>query len=102
MDGFQAMGVLILLALSIVVILTRDMPARQQPTPKRVLRRRAAPTTNPIRLATKPSAAPAKPGICAACHASQRRIRQIQYEQQMLVALWLFILRQPIPPAPDV
>ena len=102
MTGFTVVFFLILLALSVVVISTRDMPARQQSTPKRVLRRRAAPTTNPTRLATKPNAVPAQSSICTACHASQRRIRQIQYEQRMLVALVLFTLRQPTPPAPDV
>ena len=102
MNGFTIMISLIVIALSIATIATRGTSARQQSTPKRVLRRRAAPTTNPTRLATKPNAVPAKPSICAACHGRQRRLRQIQHEQQMLVALWLFVLHQPTPPAPAI
>ena len=103
MTGFTIVISIIVIALSIATIATRNLPTRRrQPAPKRVLRRRAAPTTNPTRLATKPHAAPAKPSICTACHGRQRRLRQIQHEQQMLVALWLFMLRQPTPPATDV
>ena len=102
MTGLTIVISIIVIALSVVVISTRGTSDHQQPTPKRVLRRRAAPTTNPTRLATKPNAVPAKPSICAACHGRQRRLRQIQHEQQMLVALWLFMLRQHTPPAPEV
>ena len=102
MTGFTVVFFLILSAGSIVVMATRNLPTRQQPTPKRVLRRRNAPTTDPTRLAKKPNAVPAQSSICAACHGRQRRIRQIQHEQQMLVTLWLYMLRQPPPPAPDV
>ena len=81
MTGLQAMGVLILLALSIVTIATRNLPTRRRqpaPPPPRTLRR---------------------PHKARQRAYYQRRIRHIQREHLLFV---LFVLRQATPPAPDV
>ena len=81
MTGFQAMGGLILLALSVVVISTRNLPTRRrQPAP---------PSPRALR----------RPHKARQRAYYQRRIRHIQREHLLFV---LFVLRQSTPPAPDV
>ena len=80
MTGFTVVFFLILSALSIVVISTRNLPTRRQPAPP------------PPRTLRRPHKARQRAYY-------QRRIRHIQREHLLFV---LFVLRHPTPPAPDV
>ena len=94
MNGFMVMLALIVITLSIATIATRGTSARQQPTPKRVLHRRNAPTTDP-----PPPRTLRRPHKARQRAYYQRRIRHMQREHLLFV---LFVLRQPTPPASDV
>ena len=81
MNGFTIMISLIVIALSIVTIATRNLPTRRRhpaPPPPRTLRR---------------------PHKARQRAYYQRRIRHMQREHLLFV---LFVLRHPTPPAPDV